>query len=118
MLSVSNERLPRARCIELSDLDARATEHALVELTLVGVLSEDGRGYRFGHASLREALGRELTPERRARAARQLGEALLAGAGDDWTERIRAALYLFRAGEQARALPLIRQAATNLMTMS
>jgi len=119
ILSVSDERLSRARCMELSDLDAQATEHALVELTLSGVLSEDGRGYRFGHASLREIVSVELTPARRALAARRLGEALLAqagvGAGADWTERIRAALYLFRAGELARAVKLVREAASNLM---
>ncbi|HMI91842.1 MAG TPA: AAA family ATPase, partial [Polyangiales bacterium] len=115
VLSVSDERLSRTRCMELSDLDAQATERALVELTLSGVLSEDGRGYRFGHASLRETLSVELTPARRAQAARHLGEALLAEAGTDSTERIRAALYLFRAGELVRARQIVREAATNLM---
>ena len=119
MLSVSDERLSRAHCMELSDLDAQATEHALVELTLSGVLCEDRRGYRFAHATLRQTLSVELSPARRAHAARRLGEALLAqagtGAGADSTERIRAALYLFRAGERARARKLVREAAESLM---
>ncbi|GAB2931532.1 helix-turn-helix transcriptional regulator [Streptomyces mayteni] len=78
------------------------------------VPTEDGDGYRFRHALMREAVVDDLLPGERSRLNRRFAEALEAGHGlVPASERAaRLASYWFHAGDAARALPAVLAAAT------
>ncbi|MEL7991962.1 AAA family ATPase [Streptomyces albidoflavus] len=75
--------------------------------------SEDGDGYRFRHALVREAVTDDLLPGERARIGRQFAEALAADptlvAPDAYATRLAG--YWYRAHDAAKALPAVLRAA-------
>lgn len=107
-LSVHDGQLSAANCRALSELSEPETAHALVELTLSGVLVESESGYRFAHPSLRGRLFEALTPERRKTAHGKLAESLLAAARDS-VDRLAAVLHFFPAGDIATGDKLVRE---------
>jgi DNA-binding CsgD family transcriptional regulator len=69
--------------------------------------TEDGTGYRFRHALVREAVGEDLLPGERTRINRRYAEALDADPGlvpaDELASRLAG--YWYHARDAARALP-------------
>jgi hypothetical protein len=106
-LSVHDGQLSAADCRALSELSEPETAHALVELTLSGVLVEAESGYRFAHGSVRERLSEALTPVRRKAAHGRLAASLLAAARDS-VDRLAAVLHYFCAGDVAQSDQLMR----------
>ncbi|HTU61267.1 MAG TPA: hypothetical protein VMF89_22585, partial [Polyangiales bacterium] len=113
-LSVHDGELSTADCRALSELSESETAHALVELTLSGVLVESESGYRFAHVSVRERLLEALTPERRKVAHGHLAASLLAAARDS-VDRLAAVLHLFAAGQVLESDRLVRQLGDELL---
>ncbi|WP_279571298.1 helix-turn-helix transcriptional regulator [Streptomyces hainanensis] len=77
------------------------------------VPTEDGDGYRFRHALMREAVVDDLLPGERARLNRRFAKALEAGHGlvPESERAARLASYWFHAGDGAKALPAVLAAA-------
>ncbi|SFC98660.1 helix-turn-helix transcriptional regulator [Streptomyces aidingensis] len=77
------------------------------------VPTEDGDGYRFRHALMREAVTDDLLPGERARLNRRYAEALEAAPqlvrADQRAARLAG--YWYYAGEPAKALPAVLDAA-------
>ncbi|RBM18283.1 hypothetical protein DEH69_13320 [Streptomyces sp. PT12] len=75
--------------------------------------TDDGDGYRFRHALVREAVADDLLPGERARLARRLAEALERGRGlvPDDELATRLASHWYHAGDRAKALPAVLDAA-------
>lgn len=71
--------------------------------------TEDGRGYRFRHALLREAVGEDLLPGEGARMSRRYAQALEADPGlvPADVRATRLAHYWYRGRDAARALPAV-----------
>ena len=113
-LSVHDGQLSAADCRALSELSEPETAHALVELTLSGVLVEAEGGYRFAHASVRERLIEALPPERRKTAHGRLAASLMAAARDA-VDRLAAVLHFFLAGEVAQGDRLVRAFGSELL---
>jgi ATP/maltotriose-dependent transcriptional regulator MalT len=93
------------------ELPARALQSALRAALSAGVLlpAEDGQGYRFRHALLREAVEDDLLPGEGARLSRRYAQALEAE-----PELVRAevratrlAHYWYRGRDAAKALPAV-----------
>ncbi|TDC13422.1 helix-turn-helix transcriptional regulator [Streptomyces sp. 8K308] len=82
--------------------------------TYLLVPTEDGDGYRFRHALMREAVVDDLLPGERARLNRRFAEALEAERGlvPAGERAARLASYWFHAGDGAKALPAVLAAAT------
>lgn len=114
LLSVHDGQLSVADCRAVSELSESDTAHALVELTLSGVLVEPEGGYRFAHVSVRERLSEALTPERRRLAHSRLGASLLAAANDS-VDRLPAVLHFFSAGEVRESDRLMRDFGAELL---
>ncbi|HET8935352.1 MAG TPA: protein kinase, partial [Polyangiales bacterium] len=114
MLSVHDGQLTAADCRALSELSEPETAHALVELTLSGVLVESESGYRFAHTSVRERLSEALTLARRTLAHSRLAASLLAAARDP-VDRLGAVLHFFAAGDVAQSDRLARDFGAELL---
>lgn len=102
VLSIQNEPFSRANCLACAESEPRATDRALVELTLAGVLHEVDARYSFAYASVRELLLAELEGVRRTRAHAKLAVFLSEQAPADTLARARAGLHFFQAGEHGR----------------
>lgn len=109
VLSIQNEPFSRANCLHCSELAPRATDQALVELTLAGVLSETAACYSFSYPSVREALLDELEAERRTRAHAKLAAFLNDQLVNDALARARAGLHFFQAGDHTRCFAALRE---------
>jgi tetratricopeptide (TPR) repeat protein len=114
VLSVHDGELSTADCRALSELSEPETVHALVELTLSGVLVESESGYRFAHVSVRERLLEALEPARRKAAHGRIAASLLAAARDS-VDRLAAVLHFFAAGEVAESDRLVRELGVELL---
>jgi ATP/maltotriose-dependent transcriptional regulator MalT len=98
---------------------ARCTENELLTAlrTAVGgnllVPTEDGDGYRFRHALMREAVIDDLLPGERARLNRRYARALEESGHLVPSDQLaaRTASYWYLAGEPAKALPAVLDAA-------
>jgi tetratricopeptide (TPR) repeat protein len=96
-------------------------EPLLDELLDARLLRAGDRGFEFTHALVREAVGAEINPLRRARLHRRTAEALAAAGEESHLEEIahhlseaadeRAAGYLRRAGDHALAMLAYEEAA-------
>ncbi|WP_394813770.1 helix-turn-helix transcriptional regulator [Streptomyces litchfieldiae] len=75
--------------------------------------TEEGDGYRFRHALMREAVVDDLLPGERARLNRRFAEALerTAGLVPGDQRAARLASYWYHAGDRAKALPAVLEAA-------
>ncbi|MET0283086.1 MAG: AAA family ATPase [Polyangiales bacterium] len=107
VLSVPHHGLLSAADVEA--LQAQSS-NALDELVRERVLVQAPAGYRFLHASVREALHAELDDSARRRAHLTLAESGLVSARNQ-DDKLRAALHFLRAGRTKRAHPLIVAAA-------
>jgi predicted ATPase len=94
--------------------DGLVTEHHVLEDTGVTVWPDGTRGgtYRFRHALSQQVLYEALGPTRRAQLHRQVGARLEAGYGAQaGAIATQLALHFERAGEVARAVRFLQQAA-------
>ncbi|MEY4581739.1 MAG: hypothetical protein RL701_6442, partial [Pseudomonadota bacterium] len=100
-LSVREGSLPLPMCSRLAELDGKALFAALEALVREGVLAGSEDGYRFARDSLRKQLYSELSPERKQRAHRRLGEFLLQSGRISQLERLRGGVHLLLGGDDA-----------------
>jgi DNA-binding CsgD family transcriptional regulator len=92
----------QAVCGVDEDTVERACDDAVRNHILL--VSDDGAGYRFRHALLREAVAQSLLPGRRMRLHRRWAEQLDLAARLDSRLGIEAAHHWSRAGDDAKAL--------------
>ncbi|MDB1088376.1 AAA family ATPase [Streptomyces sp. ACA25] len=135
LLLVRVEELPEdaQEVLRLAAEGGSALEHGLLEAVarcpenvLLGALrtavgahllvpTEDGDGYRFRHALMREAVIDDLLPGERTRLNRRYAEALEDApqlvSGDQRSARL--ASYWYHAGDAAKALPAVLDAAVD-----
>jgi DNA-binding CsgD family transcriptional regulator len=130
LLLVRVEALPESaqQVVRLAAQGGSAVEHALLaavcplpETDLLDALraavganvllpTEDGEGYRFRHALLREAVDDDLLPGEGARLSRRYAQALEADPGLVRRPEVRAtrlAHYWYRGRDAAKALPAV-----------
>ena len=101
-----------ARATALPEHELLAALRSAVGARLL-VATEEGDGYRFRHALTREAVADDLLPGERARLNRRYAEALEAEPTLVAAEELptRLASYWYHAGDRARALPSVLEAA-------
>jgi len=105
-----------------ADVEASGTDLVLAaidELVQEGVVVDEGERLRFRHDSLREALLRQLTPDRRTQLHRRVAGALLdeathQGGGLDPAEEVDVGWHLFHGGDRKRGAEYLSRAGVRL----
>ncbi len=118
-LSVQRTALSRALCFDLAATEGGDPRTLLEELTRHDVITPSLYGFSFAHATLRDALIEQLTPERRRVLHLRCAEQALASSQhrDRRRAMIEAGWHLLEAGEESRGAEQIAEAAVDTVAV-
>jgi hypothetical protein len=109
LLSVRRGGASAEFCLATSDLSDSEVFLALEELVRDGVLESAGQDYVFVQDTLRDALQRRLSVERRHELHKRWADALLARAGQDVDHQLEAGWHLVHTADELRGAHLLAQ---------